>query len=63
MGTMHIPREGKKYLAQYLKKCQSKKKITQINRVAESMESIADNISTRNESPLPSETTKSKSEA
>ena len=33
-----------------------------INRIAESIESIADKISTRNENPLPPETTKSKSE-
>ena len=33
-----------------------------INQVAESIESIADKISTQNESPHPPETTKSKSE-
>ena len=33
-----------------------------INRVAESIESTADKISTRKENPLPPETTKSKSE-
>ena len=45
-----------------MEKCQSKENKNVINLVAESIESIADKISTQNESPLPSETTKSKSE-
>ena len=45
-----------------MEKCQSKKKNNAINQVPESIESIADKISIRNESPLAPETTKSKSE-
>ena len=47
-----------------MEKCQSKKKKKNnvINRVAESIESITDKISTRNQRPLPPETTKFKSE-
>ena len=45
-----------------MEKWQSKKKNNAMNQIAESMKSIVDNISTRNESLLPSETTESKSE-
>ena len=45
METTQNPRK-EKYLTQYLKKCQSKKKKNAMNWVAESIESIADKIST-----------------
>ena len=61
METMQSPREGK-ISPSVFGKISIQEKNNAINRVAESMETIVDKISTRNESPLPPETTKSKSE-
>ena len=61
MEPIQNPREGK-ISRPVLGKISIQYKNNAINRVAESIQSIADKISTRNESPLPPETTKSKSE-
>ena len=61
METMQNLREGK-ISRPVLEKMPIQEKNNAINWVAESIESIADKISTRYESPLPLETTKSKSE-
>ena len=60
MDTMQNPREGK-ISRPVIGKMSIQENNNAMNWVAESIESIADKISTRNESPLPSETTKSKS--
>ena len=61
METMQNPREGT-ISHQILRKIPMQEKNNAINCVAESTESIADKISTQNESPLPPGTIKSKSE-
>ena len=61
MEAMQNPREGKIYCL-VLGKMSIQEKNNAIKWVAESTESIADKISTQNESPPPPETTKSKSE-
>ena len=59
--TTQNPREGK-ISRPVFRKMSIQEKNNAINRVAESIESIADKISAQNESLLPPETTKSKSE-
>ena len=61
METTQNPREGK-ISRPVLGKMLIQEKTNAINQVAESIESIADKISTRNETPLSPETTKSKSD-
>ena len=61
MEAMQNPREGK-ISCLVLGKMSIQEKNNAIKWVAESTESIADKISTQNESPPPPETTKSKSE-
>ena len=61
METMQSPREGKISLPILGKMSVQEKNIAR-NRVAESIESIVDEISTQNKSPLPLETSRSKSE-
>ena len=61
METIQNPKEGKISRPVFRKMSMQEKNIT-INQVAESIVSIADKILTRNESPLPPGTTKSKSE-
>ena len=61
METMQDPREGKISCA-ILGQMSIQEKNNTISLVAQSTESIANKISTQNESPLPPETTKSKSE-
>ena len=61
METMKSPREGKISLPVLGKMSAQEKNIAR-NRVAEEMESIVDEISTQNKSPLPLETSSSKSE-
>ena len=61
METMQNPGEGK-ISRPVLGKMSIQEKNNAINHIDESIESIADKISTRNESPLPPETTKSRSE-
>ena len=60
METVQNPREGK-IACPVLGKMSIQEKNNTINWVAESIESIADKISTGNKSPIPPETTKSKS--
>ena len=65
--AMQSPREGicpvlGKILPSTWKNVNPRKKNNAMNQIAEIMESIVDNISTRNESLPPSETTESKSE-
>ena len=60
METMRNPRAGK-ISRPVLRKMSIQETNNAIIRVAESIESIADKISTQNESPFPPETTKSKS--
>ena len=61
METMQNPREGKIYRP-VLGKMSIQEANNAIIRVAESIESIADKISKKKESPFPPETTKSKTE-
>ena len=61
METTQNPREGK-ISRPVLGKMLIQEKTNAINQVAESIESIADYISTRNETPLSPKTTKSKSD-
>ena len=60
METMQNPRE-EKISHPVLRKMSIQENYNAINLVAESIESIADKISTQNESPLPPQTNKSKS--
>ena len=61
METTQNPREGK-ISRPVLGKMLIQEKTNAINQVAESIESIADYISTRNKTPLSPKTTKSKSD-